>query len=230
MLFRSFNLVCQIVAVRGSKLWVWPAGTGNDFSSLHFPFLQNLDDFTKAISSGSIKAIDLAEVKFNNNRRLFGQVLSAGFDSKVNARANEFRFLKSSFKYTVATILEIFKFQPIEYQLVIDGIPRQLQAMTVVVANGSTYGGGMKIVPDADPQDSSLDLLILHPVSKLELLKVFPKIFKGGHVSHPAIEIVRIREIDIESLAPVYADGEYFGSGKCSIRLSSNRLKLLTHE
>ena len=225
-----FNLVCQIVAKRGSKLWVWPAGTGNDFSSLHFPNLKNQKTLTSVLSKGNFKEIDIGEVEFENSYRFFGQVLSAGFDSKVNARANKFKILKSSLKYTVATILEIFKFQPIEYKLLVDGMPRRLRAMTVVIANGSTYGGGMKIVPNANPNDSFLDLLILHPVSKLELLKVFPKIFKGGHISHPAIEITRIKEIEIDSEAPVYADGEFFGFGSCAIRVSSNKLKLLTHE
>ena len=51
----------------------------------------------------------------------------------------------------------------------------------------------MKVVPDAQFDDGLVDVLILHEISTVEFLKVFPKVFKGAHVGHPAVEIIRGR-------------------------------------
>ncbi len=91
------------------------------------------------------------------------------------------------------------------------GTRHETKAMLVAVANGPAYGGGMKVVPEASYDDGMLDVLILHEVSIPTLLRVFPKVFKGEHVSHPAVEILRGRRVRLEASGIVsYADGERF--------------------
>jgi len=95
----------------------------------------------------------------------------------------------------------------------------------VAVANGPTYGGGMKILPEANRRDGELDLLLLKPVSKIELLRVFPRVFKGTHVTHPAVEIFRSKKIALRAKALAYADGEYISSLPIEISIAPKALR-----
>jgi diacylglycerol kinase (ATP) len=80
----------------------------------------------------------------------------------------------------------------------------------VAVGNAKSYGAGMKICPDADVADGLLDVTVLGPVSKPAFLRAFPRVFKGTHVTHPAVTMRRAKVITIESEGvTAYADGEF---------------------
>jgi diacylglycerol kinase (ATP) len=83
--------------------------------------------------------------------------------------------------------------------------------MLVAVANGSSYGGGMKILPNASFRDGLLDLLYVDPVSKLTLLSIFPRVFRGTHTKHPAVHLLQSRNFEVAASTDAYADGEYAG-------------------
>ena len=83
--------------------------------------------------------------------------------------------------------------------------------MLIAIANGSSYGGGMQVCPGADIEDGLFDLMILAPVSKIEFLKVFPKVFSGTHITHPAVSMMRGKKISVTAEAIAYADGERIG-------------------
>lgn len=84
----------------------------------------------------------------------------------------------------------------------------------------------MIICPMADRTDGLLDVIIIKPVSKFELLKVFPKVFSGSHVNHPQIEFLRIRSISIQAQTIAYADGEYISQLPISISVVPKALAL----
>jgi diacylglycerol kinase (ATP) len=69
----------------------------------------------------------------------------------------------------------------------------------------------MLVCPNANISDGMFDVMVLHPVSKIEFIKVFPRVFAGTHISHCAVEIVRSKSVTIESKAIAYADGERIG-------------------
>jgi len=98
------------------------------------------------------------------------------------------------------------------------------EAMLIAVSNGCSYGGGMLVCPQADISDGLFDVMVLHPISKLEFIKVFPKVFKGTHISHPAVEIVRSKKVSITSDAVAYADGERIGQLPVSAECISGAL------
>ena len=85
-----------------------------------------------------------------------------------------------------------------------------LRGRLVCVSN-SGFIGTRNVSPRAHPNDGLFDVMILAPVSKIEFLKVFPKVFSGKHISHPAVTIRRCREITIEADAIAYSDGERVG-------------------
>lgn len=84
--------------------------------------------------------------------------------------------------------------------------------MLISVANGQSIGGGMKVTPDARLDDGLLDLFIVRPLSRARFLAVFPKVFSGRHVGHPAVDIRRVRHVELATANVVaYADGERIG-------------------
>ena len=98
--------------------------------------------------------------------------------------------------------------------------------MLIAIGNGSSYGGGMQVCPAADLHDGLFDVMILHPVSKLEFIKVFPTVYKGTHIEHPQVEVIRAKAIRIESSAVAYADGERIG--QLPVQVESLPQSLLT--
>lgn len=198
-----------------------PAGTGNDFAralglDVKRPS-KNLDLF---LSSES-KAVDLGEV----NGTRFGAICSTGFDSIVNERANGMRWPQGRRKYDLAMIQELPRFKPRRYRITIDDHIRDVQAMLIAVGNGSSYGGGMKVCPEANLNDGLLDVMILNPVPKFEFLRIFPKVYSGSHTSHPQVEVIRGREIHIEGEAITYADGERIAPTPVHIKVLPGALR-----
>lgn len=215
----------QVIADTQTPLYVVPAGTGNDFARSN-GVLETEPSLVFDIIYGSQPvSIDLGGVKSENGFKYFGQILSTGFDAQVNARANRNFSLAGAMKYNFATMIELPKFRPILYELEIDGVKRNLSAMLVAFANGPTYGGGMQLCPMADRHDGLLDILILHPVSKVELLKVFPKVYSGRHITHPAVEFIKARKISVSAKTYAYADGEQIASLPIEVEVHPRSLR-----
>jgi diacylglycerol kinase (ATP) len=141
----------------------------------------------------------------------FGAILSSGFDAVVNEKANTMKWPKGPMKYNAAIAIELPRFKPRHFEIILDDRTISTEAMLIAVANGRSYGGGMQVCPNAKIDDGLFDVMVLHPVSKLEFVKVFPRVFAGNHLSHPAVEIVRSKSVRIESEAVAYADGERIG-------------------
>jgi diacylglycerol kinase (ATP) len=201
------HIVLQKTTPAQIPLAVIPAGTGNDIVRSLGWSLERIDDFLEVILSSPPTSIDLGLV----NGEWFGAVLSTGFDSMVNERANTMSWPKGPMKYNAAIAIELPRFKPRHYEITLDDRTISTEAMLIAVANGRSYGGGMLVCPDADISDSLFDVMVLHPVSKIEFLKVFPRVFKGTHVTHPAVEIVRSTSVKISADAVAYADGERIG-------------------
>ncbi|NDG09556.1 MAG: YegS/Rv2252/BmrU family lipid kinase [Actinobacteria bacterium] len=200
------HLAIQELAGSDVPLILIPAGTGNDFArTMNLDLASPVTALSYSLTHPPT-SVDLGRV----NGRYFAEILSTGFDSMVNERANQMR-IRSKIKYDLAMLLELPVFKPLEYEINVDGDRIITRAMLIAIANGISYGGGMKICPNSDIRDGLFDLLILEPVSKFEFLKVFPRVFKGTHVTHPKVKILQGRKISIESKAIAYADGERIG-------------------
>lgn len=199
---------------------VIPAGTGNDFAralglNVRNP-VRNIEKFLTTEPA----TIDLGEV----NGVKFGAICSTGFDSMVNERANAMSWPKGKRKYDIAMVQELPRFKPRRYSISIDGQTIEAQAMLIAVGNGSSYGGGMKVCPNASLFDGQLDVMILHPVPKVEFLRIFPKVYSGTHIQHPQVQMLRGREIKITGEAITYADGERISPTPVTIRSLSRSL------
>ena len=93
--------------------------------------------------------------------------------------------------------------------------------MLCAVANAQSYGGGMRIAPDAQLDDGLLDLCIIGEASRGEFLRAFPRVFKGTHVFHPKVSMLRASRLRIESSPPlpVLSDGEIVGQTPFEVQI-----------
>jgi len=201
------HLVVQIAVPAQIPFTIIPAGTGNDFVRTLGWSLDSLEEQLLSVTTTQPSSTDLGLV----DGEWFGAILSTGFDSIVNEKANSMQWPKGPMKYNAAIALELPRFKPRHYEITLDDRTISSEAMLIAVSNGRSYGGGMLVCPNANINDGLFDVMILHPISKLEFMKVFPQVFAGTHISHPAVEIVRSRFVSIESEAVAYADGERIG-------------------
>lgn len=196
-------------------------GTGNDAArTLGLPLVDGAAG-ARAIMNNSIKKVDLG---FGTNEYgsfyFFGSI-SAGFDAVVNARANKWTWPKGPSRYILAMLRELAVFKPLQYEALVDDSLRKINAMLCAVANARSFGGGMLIAPEASIEDGELDLFIVHPLSRPAFLKMFPKVYTGAHVTHPAVEIVRAKNIHLDAgPIPTFADGEYVGNKPMKISVA----------
>lgn len=201
------HLVVQIAVPAQIPFTLIPAGTGNDFVRTLGWSLDSLDEQLLSVTTTQPSSIDLGLV----DGEWFGAILSTGFDSIVNEKANSMQWPKGPMKYNAAIAIELPRFKPRHYEITLDDRSLSTEAMLIAVSNGRSYGGGMLVCPNANIHDGLFDVMVLHPISKIEFMKVFPQVFAGTHISHPAVEIVRSRTVSIESKAVAYADGERIG-------------------
>ncbi|MFI8815632.1 diacylglycerol kinase [Streptomyces sp. NPDC055082] len=207
------SLALQAVAGTTTPLGVVAVGTGNDFArALGLPVRDPAAAgrlAARALKSGGVRDIDLGRA----GGRWFGSVLASGFDSRVNDRGNRMRWVGGRFKYDLAILAELAAFRPIPYRIRLDGGDvREIEATLIAVGNGSTYGGGMRICADAVMDDGLFDVTVVADCGRATLLKVFPKVYRGTHLSHPKVTVHRVSSIELAAAGvTAYADGEPLG-------------------
>jgi diacylglycerol kinase (ATP) len=199
--------ILQVVVPAQIPFTIIPAGTGNDFVRTLGWDLAAIDAQLMKVITTNPSLIDLGLV----DGEWFGAILSTGFDSIVNEKANTMTWPKGPMKYNAAIAIELPRFKPRRYEITLDDRTISTQAMLIAVSNGRSYGGGMLVCPNANINDGHFDVMVLHPISTFEFMKVFPQVFAGTHISHSAVEIVRSKSVKIESVAVAYADGERIG-------------------
>jgi diacylglycerol kinase (ATP) len=202
------NLAIQAVAETTIPLGIIPAGTGNDIA--RYFDLPRRDPVAAAqrVIDGTPRSIDLVRV----GARYYATVLAAGFDAVVNERANRMTWPKGQMRYNVATLAELRTFEPLPYTLELDGRAMSFSAMLVAVGNGPSFGGGLRITEGARLDDGMLDVVVIKPMSKPELVRTYPKLFRGTHTAHPQYEHHLARTVTVAAPGIVgYADGERFG-------------------
>ena len=206
------HLGVNLCAQTATRLAVVAAGTGNDFArNLGLP-VRDPAASVRLLESGTTRRIDLGRVRHGTaGEKWFGGVLGAGFDAIVNARAQRMRWPRGQMRYNLAVLRELPVFRAIPYVIEVDGQRVETRAMLVTVANTTSFGGGMRVCPDADVTDGLLDVMIVNALSIPAFLRVFPKVYSGTHVTHPAVHMLRGARIRLEATGiQSQADGEPF--------------------
>lgn len=219
------SLCIQLVARTSICFCVVPTGTGNDFARSIGTYRKPIKSIFNTILQEKPTSMDVAVADNFAEKRFFVQVLSSGFDASVNELANAIEAPIGKLKYTIAMLMKLPRFKSIDFEILVDSQKMNMNSMLVVVANGRSYGGGMKILPNASFQDGKLDLLYVDPVSKFTLLMIFPLIFKGWHLKHPAVHVVTGKSIELKANTNAYADGEFVSQLPLKISVIPNGLQ-----
>jgi len=201
----TMHYAVQGLAGTSCALGVIPLGSGNDLAgTLGIP--PDLDVAVERAVKGEIRRIDLARA----GETFCVGYAGVGFDSEVTRSANEMKILRGPLIYFYAVIHTLVTFVPPRMRVVYDGGEFDGRAMFAVVNNLPRFGGGMRIAPEARIDDGLLDLVIVKEIPKSTLLSVFPKVYGGKHVGHPAVTLVRTRraEITIDRALTMYGGGE----------------------
>jgi diacylglycerol kinase (ATP) len=218
------HLAVQAVAGRGTPLGIVPAGTGNDVARYFDLPRKDPDAAVDRVLAGHTRTVDLAR----SGSQYFVTVLAAGFDAVVNERANRMTWPKGQMRYNIATLAELRVFEPLPYTLQLDDRQISLEAMLVAVGNGPSFGGGLRITEGALLDDGLLDVVIIKPITKPDLVRTYPKLFKGTHIHHPQYEHHRVRSVTVAAPGIVsYADGERFGPLPLTVECAPGALTVL---
>lgn len=207
-------------------------GTGGDFIRS-----AGIDrDYIKACSSLTgtrRRLIDVGVVEYHKDgqghKRFFVNSSGVGFDAAVAETSNRLpKFLGGTIPYIIGLLKSLagYKNKPVTISMG-DKIESK-RILSVVVANGRYFGGGMRVAPLADIDDGLLDVITVGDMGKLELLKAFPTIYKGTHIHHPKVEMEKTTQVRIESTEKflVHADGEFLGEGPVSFELIPSALSI----
>ncbi|MEU0569343.1 diacylglycerol kinase [Nonomuraea sp. NPDC005983] len=223
------HLAVQAVAGTGVPLGIIPMGTGNDLASAFGVPLKDPMAAARTVLRMRTRQVDAVRVRAGLADELFAGVMCCGFDSRVNERANRLTWPSGRAKYLRAMVEELRAFRPIPFRVTLDGdevIERE--AMLVAVGNTGSYGAGMRVCPGARPDDGLLDVVMLQAVGKAEFLRVFPSVFRGTHVDHPAVSVRRARHVRLEAPEVVaYADGERVGPIPVTCEVQPGALRVL---
>jgi diacylglycerol kinase (ATP) len=221
--------VLDIVCAAAVPVVLVPAGTGNDLArALGLPRGDAADAAELALT-GSPRAIDVGEVRTEAGTRKFLTIAALGFDAKISDRTNRPRWPHGALRYYLALLIELVRLRPMDFLLAVDGgDPTRSSGTLIAAGSTSSYGGGMPICAGAVPDDGLLDVVHVAPLGRLRLLRLFPLLLRGTHLSRP--EVMHRRAQSLTVSAPglvVYADGERIGEDACTISVLPAALTMM---
>jgi len=205
-------------------LGIFPAGRGNDLARV----LDIPTDPAQAVSviaSWHARTIDVGEA---NGQRFLG-IASVGFDSECNRIANETKLIKGRFVYAYSVPRALAAWKPARFTLRIGEENMRFSGWSVAAANSSTFGGGMRVAPDASIDDGEFDIVMIGETGKLRYLSNLPKVFKGTHVDNEEVRVLRAARLELSASRPfaVYADGEHLTDLPASLRVLPGALEVV---
>ena len=207
-----------LAAADGVELAVIPRGTGADFVRT-FDIPTKLDEALRVALTGRSRLIDLGRATYRawsgqTDESHFANVASVGMSGAVAKRVNESKSRLAKASYFFATFSVFARWRNTEVRVSVDDEIRSGLMHDVVVANCRYFGAGMKICPEAEPDDGLLDVLLIGDITKKDLVRTLPKIYRGTHLPHPKAELMRGRVVTVEADVPLPAelDGEQPGT------------------
>ncbi len=203
-------------------LGIVPAGTGSDLART-LGLARRAEEGLARIRTRPARRIDVLELRTDDGReRYVINVASAGLSGLVDAMVNAMP-TRGALAYLQATLRALRQYQPARCRIQVDGAPFFSGAIFLAaIGNGTTFGRGMRITPQARLDDGLADVVVVPAIGTLRVLLRMPQLYRGTHLEHPSVRYVRGREIrfePIDPLPPFDLDGETFASGAASWRV-----------
>ncbi len=211
-----------------------PSGTGNDLAdTLHIP--RNYREAVKHLITSPLRLLDLGRITFAGHDgnlccRYFVNVAGLGLDGETVARVNRTSKALGGFvSFLWGTVISLLLYRNRVMVIEVDGEAVFEGPVTMAaVGNGRYFGGGMCIAPGALMDDGLLDIVIVHNMSKPDLLVSLPRVYRGNHLDHPRVKSLRGRRVVINApgIALLNLDGEQPGRAPVEIELLPRVLRV----
>jgi YegS/Rv2252/BmrU family lipid kinase len=226
------NGILQTKELNGATIGIISTGTGGDFIR-SIGIERNYLKACSCLTGTQRKLIDVGYVEYSRNgqrrKRYFINSAGVGFDAAVSETSNHMpKVLGGTIPYLMGLLKSLVSYRNKPVKMKMDEREESGRILSVVVANGRYFGGGMRVAPEADISDGLLDVVSVGDIGKLELLRVFPTIYKGTHINHPKVRMQRATSVMVESEEKilVHADGEYLGEGPVTFGLIPSALSI----
>ena len=219
----TLNEILPAVAGSPAAVGLLPCGTANDFArAMGIP---------RRPRHALLNLVEGREVRVDLGAcggLYFCTVAACGFDAEVSEMMREGRRLPGTAGYLWAGLRHLFRFEPSKVAATGDFGRLETGVLLIAAAVTRSYGGGMRIAPHADPGDGKFDVVIVGSVPRRTVAAMLPRLFRGGHVRHPAVRIERSSFLGIETAdgpRPLYADGEPLGKTPVTLRIEPGSLR-----
>ena len=227
------NGILRSAGADNTALGVVSTGTGSDFRrSLGIP--RSYAGACSLLTSPRRSLIDVGVVEYRSGgesrQRFFINGAGVGFDAAVVEATQKMpKHLGGTVPYLAGLLRSLFGYQNKLISLRVGNRVETTRVLSMVVANGCYFGGGMYVAPRAELQDRLLDVVIVGDMGKFELLKALPTVYKGTHITHPKVIMEKATRVAIESSERVlvHADGELLGEGPASFWLVPSALSIV---
>jgi diacylglycerol kinase (ATP) len=229
----TLNEAVNGLAQTGVPLATIPLGTGMDFVRT-YGIPTKFEEAVLVAIGGNTRTIDAARVAYRtwsgeDATRWFANVGSVGMSGAVAQRANSMsKALGGRVTFFYALTRVFLAWDNTEMTVTLDDGERRGRMHDVILANGQWHGGAMWLAPDARPDDGLFDVVFIGDVNKWDFLTTAPKIYKGKHVGHPKVEIVRSATVAVDAPEhlPIEVEGEQVGTTPARFEIVPGALRV----
>ncbi len=208
----------------------FPIGTGRDWARGQGIPMGSLKAAAQWIAQAQPTPTDIGQLTHERGHEYFLNIASAGIGGEVVERM-ERNPTRRPWSFLATTVTTLIEHQPQLMEITLDGEPwYEGTAYIVAIANGTTFGHGMKIAPNAQPRDGWFDVVLVKGMSRLRILAALQSVYSGSHLTHPAVRSARAKEIHIrtpQGALGLELDGEPASANDLTFRIQPGLLNLL---
>ena len=229
--------ILPLLTGTGIPVGIIPAGSGND-TSRAFAVPRDPLRALDVILAGRTKKADVIATTAKDGTQTTLTAIAVGLDGAVAADVNGSRYKRwcnrlgiGSLAYVIGFVRALSKFAPGTVTVTIDGVAHRFErGWMSAIANIASYGGGLRIVPEARFDDGRLHVCVVHGCSAWRIFFVFPKLLSGKHVAHRNVTMLSGSRVAIETSSrfPACGDGEPSGETPLEATLLPGQLDFLT--
>ncbi len=201
-----------------------PYGSGNDFARSFKWERKSIPDFISRLERNEFRKIDIGSIVAENGRiEYFINESSTGLTTKVVERVARMpKTFNGNIKFGWAIIEGFFTYKKKVITVKSDDFDWQGKILLIACSNGTYFGSGIAIAPDADMADGLLEVTIIGNVSLIDYLRYLPKLRKGIKLEHPEIHYFRTKQLSIDGDLRIEKEGELGSRLPCKISISDN--------
>lgn len=215
---------------------ILPIGTGRDWARGSGLPLHSLQESAQWIAQAQPHPVDLglmavgAKGSERGSHEYFLNIASVGLSGAVAHYVNS-RRVRRPWTFLEGTVVTLLRMKPPAIHMRVDDQDwYEGRAFLVAVANGTTFGHGMRIAPEAQTADGLFDIVLVKEAPLASILMALRRVYDGTHVTHPAVRITRGRSVSIRGIGGdlgAELDGEPADGSELTFSIQPGALNML---